>query len=141
MSTLIPQVRPISDQVWDQLQTLTAVNLFDGEVPGSPPLDPDGRVHAYAVFYPGIGRGYSNRGGGTAHSLNWGCQVTCVGGDRTRALWCVDQVRGVLDGLRVTVAGRNALLVDVTPEETPLRRDPDISPPRFYLPLLYRTSI
>lgn len=140
MSSLVPAVRPIADQVWASLQTLTNVSLFDGEV-SQPPLDADGRVHAYAVYYPAAGRGYSNRAGATLQGLNWGCQITCVGGDRTRALWCVDQVRSVLDGVRVTSGGRRARLNEVTPEETPVRRDEGVSPVRFYLPLLYSTSL
>ena len=139
MTTTVPDVLTLSEVVWQLLDGIANVNAFDGEVT-NPPLDPDGRVHAYAVYYPNPGHAHSLRAGRTAHTLNWGCQVTCVGGDRTRALWCIQKVRTALTGARLVIDGRRSILTEIG-NPGPLRRDDDVSPPRLYLPLEFRTSI
>jgi hypothetical protein len=139
VTALVPDVRSLSDIVWALLDGIAGVNAFDGEVT-DPPLDTDGRVHAYAVYYPDPAHARSNRAGGTPNTLDWGCQVTCVGGDRTRALWCVDKVRAALTGRRVTIDGRRGVLAEVG-NPGPIRRDTDVSPVRFYVPLEFHTSI
>lgn len=131
-------VQSAADAVWTLLSGIANVNAFDGDFVDEdgnrvrPPADDDGRVHAYAVYYPSPGRSHSRRHGAARSNLDWSFQVTCAGGDRTRALWCVTQVRNALAGARV---GGNRITEGFDPG--PLRRDDDVKPPRFYLPLQF----
>lgn len=128
-------VADLADPVWDRLDAIANVNAFDGEV-DAPPLDGDGRVHAYAVYYPGPGWAHALLACGGTDSLDWSFQVTCAGGDRTRVLWCIQQVRGALSGSRISVGGQQ-LTISETGDPGPIRRDDDVSPPRFYVPLQF----
>lgn len=130
----------LADAVWQAIQTVPAVNHYDGEVPGTPPTDPDGRVHAYAVFYPAPGNPRARRMDRIPDTLDWTFQVTCVGGDRTRAMWCVDRIRGRLTGARVTIPAGPTVILDEVGDPGPLRRDETVNPVRLYLPLLYSTT-
>lgn len=140
----------IAGQVWARLQTLASrVTVFDGEIvdaegnPSAPPVDEDGRAAAHAVFYPGPGHAESLMLDETPDTLTWTGQVTCVGGDRTRALWCADQVRGVLTGWRVTAHGGQLVPLMEPDGADPgvVRRDDTVQPSRFYVPLLFTTTI
>ena len=137
MTTAVTSASALADQVWARLRTLATVNVFDGEVDPNPPADADGRVHAYAVFYPSPGWARALLADGGGDTLDWSFQVTSVGGDRTRALWCIDQVRGVLDGFHVTNAAGQQLIVSEAGDPGPLLRDDDVSPARFYSPLRF----
>ena len=150
-------VQPIAEQGWVQLggdpgetATTGTVNLFRGEpvIPpaptdGSPSVwwDPDGAVHAYACLYAGAGRSYATRVCGSQRNLAWSCQVTCVGGDDNRTLWCVDQVRGRLKGVYLTVDGRQVLLREVEVDSGPVRVDRDVDPHRSWLPLFFAAAL
>lgn len=127
--------RLLADEVWDLLRTVTNVNHFRGEVASAPPLDPDGRVHAYDVFYPGAGWRASNRLGAGLNRLEWTFQVTCVGGDDNRCLWCVDKVRAMLTGARIQLDGARPGRIRELGDRGPVIRDDDVNPPRYFLPL------
>lgn len=133
----------VADQVLALLKTLTNVNVYDGEVADdegnrvAPPSDLDGRVHAYAVLYASPGRELALILDGTGDTLDATFQVTCVGGDRTRALGCVEAVRSVLTG--AWILDGTAMLTEVV-DPGALRRDDDVSPPRFWAPLLFTVS-
>lgn len=63
-------------------------------------------------------------------------QVTCVAPDEERCLWVADKARAALHG-PLAVAGRLAW----RPEELggpPPRRDDDVSPALFYVPIQYQ---
>jgi len=124
----------LSDEVWAILDAVTDVNAFDGQV-DNPPLDPDGAVHVYAVFYPHPGNAYSRLLDTGPESFGWGFQVTCVGGDRVRALWCVGKVRTALTGVRV-----GGVVVREVGDPGPLRRDDKVSPVRFFCLLDFTTT-
>lgn len=126
--------RAVHDQVWALLEAVTGVNTYDGEVPASPPKDPDGRVHAYAVLYTFGGRPADLMLSATQDSLFSGFQVTCAGGDPTRALWCLDKVRNALVGAFITVDGRQHQITASEFDPGPVRRDDDVTPPRHYIP-------
>lgn len=142
--TTLPSVRSLADDVWLLLggtagQTFTAgpVNLYDGNVTSTVPLDADGTVHAYAVFYPGAGAPpAARRVGGRVRNLGWSFQVSCVGGDRTRLLWCLDTIRGRLTGQKL---GGGVLREQGDPG--PLRQDTSVTPYRYRLPLDYTLAI
>lgn len=130
-------VLTIHDQVWQLLDAAAGINAYDGEVPKTPPLDEDGRVHAYAVLYVGAGRPTALMLDAVQDSLLGGFQVTCAGGDPTRALWCVDRVRTLLVGAEITVDGHTHQVTasDIDPGQ--VRRDDDVTPPRHYVPVLF----
>lgn len=133
--TVVPvSAREVHDQVWALLDAIIGINAYDGEVPATPPLDEDGRVHAYAVLYVSAGRPTALMLAGGETSLFTGFQVTCVGGDPTRALWCLDKVRGALLGAQVTVDERLHSIAASDIDPGPVRRDDDVTPPRHYVP-------
>lgn len=142
--TTLPSVRTLADDVWATLggtagQAFTAgvVNLYRGNVTATVPLDGDGSVHAYAVLYAGAGAiPAARRVGGRPRNLGWSFQVSCVGGDDTRLLWCVDQIRGRLTGQKVGGA-----VVREVGDPGPLREDTSITPYRYFLPLDFGLSI
>lgn len=124
----------IHDVVWPLLHAVTGVNTYDGAVPKTPPLDPDGTVHAYAVLYMSPGRPAGLMLDATASSLFAGFQITCVGGDPTRTLWCVDKIRAALLDVEVTLDGRKHTITASELNPGTLRRDDDVTPPRHYVP-------
>ena len=129
--------REVHAQVWALLAAVAGVNTYDGEVPTNPPVDTDGRVHAYAVLYLFPGRPTALTLDATQSSLLGGFQVTCVGGDPTRALWCLDKVRAALVGAFVTVDGREHQITASEFDPGSVRRDDDVTPPRHYVPDRY----
>lgn len=136
-------IQAVVNPVWELLDGIANLQAFDAEFvnadgdPVEPDKDDDGRVHAHAVFYPSAGLLRSLTLDATPDVLDAGFQVTCVGGDRVRALWCVNQVRQALTGTWISVAGQD-LQIQETPGDTgPIRRDDDPKPPRFYLPLTF----
>lgn len=149
MSTPV-SVRTLGDQVWAALgggagETFTtgSVNLFRGKVT-NPPLDPDGTVHAYAVLYESPGRRSGSRLGSTRDRLDAGFQVTCVGGDTTRCLWCIDKITTTLTGLAITVPGRTQprrIVEDASNASRYVIADEDVSPARFFVPLLFNIRL
>lgn len=138
-------VAELADPVWELIDAITNVNTYDGEIvdangaPTQPPVDQDGRVHAYAVYYPGPGWAHALLACGGTDSLDWSFQVTCVGADRKRTLWCVDKVRAALSGKRVTVAGQGLLITEVG-NPGPIPRNDKVTPPRFFVPLIFAVN-
>lgn len=120
--------------IWTRFDGIAGVNTYDGEVPKTPPLDPDGRVHAYAVLYMGPGAWRSTTLGDKARQLAGTGQVTCVGGDPQRALWCVGRIRAGLPGL-VSIGGREYRLRLRDDDPGSVRRDDEVTPPRHWVPI------
>lgn len=133
----MPTALEVHDAVWAKLDAVANINAYDGEVPNNPPLDADGRVHAYAVLYMSPGRLYAGALNGAQTSLDGTHQVTCVGGDATRALWCIDKVRTGLLG-SITIAGRVYTIRALDEDPGNVRPDLDKTPPRHYGPVLFR---
>lgn len=127
----------VHDAVWAVLDAVTNVNTYDGEVPKTPPLDPDGRVHAYAVLYATPGNLHTTNLTGVQSALLGGFQVTCVGGNPTRALWCVDKVRTAM-ATTVTIDGRAYPIRAREEDPGSVRRDDDVSPPRHWVPVEFQ---
>ena len=124
-------VRTLADQVWAMQQAITNITHYRGRVGDNPPKDSYGAVNAYTVLYPGAGVGYSRRlARSVPTNLDWTFQITCVGGDDTRCLWCVDKVRAAFTGARLG----NRRIRELG-ESGVIRRDDDVSPPRFFVPL------
>lgn len=134
----------LADIVWDLLDGIAQVNAYDGEFvdangqPVDPPKDDDGRVHAYAVFYPSPGWAHSILLCADLDSLDWSFQVTCTGGDRARALRCIQRVRDALSDTWITDPDSGQeLQINEAGNPGSLRRDDNVSPARFYLPLQF----
>lgn len=127
----------LHDAVWAKLDAITDINAYDGEVPKTPPLDPDQRVHAYAVLYISLGNVFATALSGTQGALLGAGQVSCVGGDPTRALWCVGKVRAGL-ATTVTLDGKSYPIRLREEDPGPLRRDDNVSPPRHWGPVEFQ---
>jgi len=124
----------LHDVVWARMDTVTSVDIYDSEVPATPPLDPDGRVRAYAVLHASPGRLYASALDGGQRCIVGSFQVTCVGGDVVRALGCTDDIRAGLVGT-VTVDGATRVVRVKEEDPGPVRTDPNYLPPRYYVPL------
>jgi hypothetical protein len=146
---VVPEVdrRLITDAVFAQLETLTGVTAYRGEVPDHPPAltgDPDGRVAAYVVLYPFGGTpGPEVDLGDTAVDLVYTCQVTCAAGYPTDCEYLVDRVHPLLYRWAPAVAGLvcGPLRPPAGFDPGPVRRDDQPSPPRFYVPLQFRSLV
>jgi hypothetical protein len=136
--TTLPEVRPIADAVLLLLQAVPHLNVFDSELPADPPLDPDGRVHPYAVLFPGGGHAFGDRiNQDQPTDMSWTCRILFVGGDRTRALWALDKIRAALTGKRPTSDARLKEVLDTVETRVEL----NITPPRTSGAILYRLHV
>jgi hypothetical protein len=123
------------------LRTIGTVTVFDGDVPDKPTADTSGRVYPYVVVWATPGY-YPSDDADTVCAqpggeLTWPVQLTVAAGTPA---WCLEAAGTV----RAKIAG--ALLV---PAAGPLRednsavpvvKDTGTAPPRWYVPLLYRTQ-
>lgn len=132
MGAVRVDVQDLADQAYALLQTVDLVNVADGEYT-NPPRDDDGRVHALACFYASPGRRYATRFCATPASVVWQFQVICTGGDRDRALFCVDQVTKVLTGQKLTVSGRTTGKIHELGDPGALHVDDKVDPPEHYV--------
>lgn len=124
--------------------------VYPGEVPDKPTIaggndpDPDGRVAPYAVVYPSPGARSTDArdAADTDRSLDWLVQVTVAAGYRDDLLAALDDVTAALDGWAPVIDGIscNALRAPAGYDPGPVRRDDDVDPPRFYVPLQYRLT-
>jgi hypothetical protein len=124
----------LHDVIWARLQTAVDIDVYDAVLPATPRTDPDGVVSAYAVLYTSPGNLMASALDGGQRCLLGTVQVTCVGGDPSRALGCVDAVRAALPG-SVTVDGVSRVIRAREENPGPLRTDPKVWPPRHYAPL------
>jgi len=136
--TTLPAITPVAQATYALLQAIPDLNTFDTELPTDPPRDSDGRVHPYAVFFPGGGRAFGDRlNQDTATDLAWDFRVLFVGGDMTRALWALDKIRAALTGARPSGGARlKEVLDDVT-----IRTETNVVPSRTSGAILYRLHI
>jgi hypothetical protein len=131
--------RVITDAIAGRLRAgAPMVTVYVGEVPDTPPTDPDGRVHVYAVLYPGPGTSTQDRLVPIVDGLLWTGQVTCVGGDVNRCLACADAVTDALTGRTIYVPGTWAGYMRELGDPGPAREDRDARPSRWFIPLTYQ---
>ena len=122
-----------------RLRTAPAITVYEGTVPPSPPAGADGRVYPYAVIWPGGGGALGETSlDARAHGTDWRAQVTVVAGDLTWCLQAIALVRAAAVG--VYLATDTTPVVDDTPPSMTLLRDPDVTPTRWYLPVLLRCT-
>lgn len=135
--TALPAVTPVADATYALLQAISDLNVFDTELPSNPPKDDDGRVHPYAVYFPGGGRAFGDRLNNVPTDVAWTCRILIVGGDKTRALWALDKIRAALTGKRPTGGARlTEALDDVT-----FRTETNVVPSRTSGLIIYRLHI
>lgn len=135
--TTLPTVTPVADATYALLQDIEHLGTYRTELPSDPPLDPDGRVHPYAVFFPGGGNAFGDRLNDAPTDVKWDFRVLFVGGDDTRALWALDKIRAALTGKRPTGGARlKEVLDDVT-----IRTETNVVPSRTSGAILYRLHI
>lgn len=104
--TTLPEIRPVAAAVYALLEAIPHLNVYDTELPTNPPLDPDKRVHPYAVFFPGGGHAFGDRLNDIPTDVAWTCRILIVGGDKDRALDALDWIRAALTGARPTEGAR-----------------------------------
>lgn len=140
------QLRLITEQLLTRLRTLTAVEVYDAEVPAHPPAlagDDEGRVGPYVVAYPSAGTPTSETDlADSSDDLVYTFQLTCAAGYRADCEYLIDRVRPLMRSWAPVLDGVNFGLVrpPVGYDPGPIRRDQDVTPPRFYVPLQYRTT-
>lgn len=119
------------------------VTIYDRGVPDAGiPVDPDGRVHVYAALYPQATRATTSNFATDVDGHGWGFQVTCVGGDVTRALACVDAVTAALDGRPLPLpGGAPTTFLQQIGDSGPVREDRDANPSRWWLALTYAVYV
>jgi hypothetical protein len=133
---LLPAIeqRPITDLVLTRLRQLDGVAVYDGEIlndDGSthPPAmsDQDPRVGPYVVWYPWGRRATGQYAVSMEETdLVYGGQATCGAGYRPDLEYLLDRV---VDGVAF---GQFRRPIGFTAGS--IRRDDDVSPPRFWLP-------
>lgn len=148
----------VLEQVVDaRLKEIANVTVYlrqVGHVLGSPSVtDPptisadDLRVRPYVVQHPSPGsRGTDQRLAGMVVDRRWSTQLTCVVGDAEALGPLVDAVEGKFNEWRpVLPAPYN---VTVMPswftrsfDPGPSQKDDDITPSRFYVPLIYDLNL
>lgn len=115
--------------------------------PAPPTINADDlRVKPYLVIHPSPGGPSEDaRLGGEVVGKNFSFQLTCAVGDETALEVLIDAVTSRFDEWHpvlpspydVLPIGRFRLLNDVGPS----RRDQDIKPPRFWVPLIYGNTL
>lgn len=137
--TTLPAITPAADATYALLQAVPDLNVFDTELPKNPPLDDDGRVHPYAVFFPGGARAFGDRlNQDLPTEVAWDCRILLVGGDKTRALWALDKVRARLTGARPISGGAR---LKETLDRVIFRTETNVVPSRTSGLIIYRLHI
>lgn len=149
MTITAPSARAVGNQVWvtlggaaDQGFTAGPVNLFRGRVT-APPANDDGTVENYAVLHETPGQRYGTRMGSTTSGFAGTFQVTCVGRDPEACLWTVDRITRALSGRLIEIPGLTRprrVVEDESNRSRSVIEDRDVSPYRYYVPLLFRIT-
>lgn len=108
----------------------TGVGVYRGEAPA-------GAALPYVVLYtdPGTPEGSL---GDRHRDLLIEFQATAVGRTSEQAEWAADKVRGVLLTQQPTVTGRVVQPLWQAASGPRVQRDDDLTPPVFYLPVIYQ---
>lgn len=121
------------------LDALPTVGAYNGQVPPNPPTDDlTGQVYPYVVVWgtagwtPDDARTLS---GGADGALDWPSRVTVAAGDLGWCLEAAHLVRQALEG-RELIEGAGPLRED--PIDLGVQKDEDATPPRWYVPLIFR---
>lgn len=139
MSTnTLPSSRTAADQLWTELQDVTAIDHFrDGVNEDDVTYDDDEKAHGYAVLWTGSGSTLTNRICRTPDAKSITFQITAVGGDGNRARWVADKIQAAFSGLRLTLP--DGITTPIRQDNDPgfPQEDDDVNPPRYQLPLVF----
>jgi hypothetical protein len=124
------------------LAHVTAVrDLLDAQLPAAVTVEvggaPAGAAPPYAVVYPDPGMPEGTLGD-RHRDLLLEFQVTCVGTGPQQAQDVADRVRTVLLTLTPSVTGRMVQPLWQVVSGERVRRDDDVNPPLWYLPLIFQ---
>lgn len=123
------------------LEAIPHMTVLDSEVPDDLPKDAAGRVYPYTVLWPSAGYRPNeiadDLAGTPDGTLEWPVQVTVASGDVMWTLGAVRVVRAALAGAWLTP--RTGRLRE-DPAAPSVTRDPDTTPARWFVPLLFRTQ-
>lgn len=124
---VLPHITGVRDLLDAQLPAAISVGIASG-IGLNPP---------YVVLYsdPGTPEGTL---GDRYRDLLVEFQVTCVGSGPEQALDVAGKVRAVLLTQQPAISGRTVQPLWQEPSGEPVRRDDDVSPPLFYLPLIFQ---
>lgn len=146
IATSVPR-KTLGDLAEARLKTLSGVTVYRGEVPGEPPViqsggrpDASGRVAPYVVLWPGAGRPSAEQDAADSRAdLEWPFQLTCVAGYSADCERLVDRVDALIYRWAPTLAGFGfgSCKPPLGFDPGPIRKDEQVKPPRFYLPLQY----
>jgi hypothetical protein len=117
------------------------ISVYDSDVPAKPPMDAAGVVAPYIVVWPSAGTYPSDQAdtmcGEPEGELDWPVQITAAAGNPAWVLDTAAQVRAKMAGVMlVDRAGR----LREEPGAVNVQKDVDVSPPRWFVPLYYRTQ-
>ncbi|MCZ4497892.1 MAG: hypothetical protein JWQ74_445 [Marmoricola sp.] len=143
--------KALLDQTHARLAGVSGLSVYNGEIPGSPPVkmtggvaDPSGRVAPYVVLWPSPGT--PTREGrdlaDTHQDLDWLIQLHVVAGYLEDLIFAVDQVDARLHNWAPTIddVGFNGLRPPAGYDPGPSRRNDSVDPPRHWQPLQYRLT-
>lgn len=141
LALLAPITRNRYDYV-GQAQAKTAVNpagidLHVGDV-GAVANAPDGTAAPYMVLWTQSGTDTHTRLAGGRSITTYGFQLTVAAGTRTGALWAIDRVRTVTARARLH---KSTGILTPYFDQINVLVDEGASPPRWYAPLRYTTSV
>jgi len=130
---------------WERLEIPNVTRYLIDVDPPPPLLDPanpnDPRVGHYIVLHPGGGAPTEDRNqADDVVEHDWTCQLNVVTGDQNKLAPLLDVVTGLMQGwqpLDRADCGRFDQIGDLG---TGLK-DKNQTPPRFWLPLIYRVAI
>lgn len=124
-----------------RLRAITSLSVHDADVPKNLPAEPNtGRVYPYLVLWPTAGHTPDDArtlGGVDGTELTWPFQVTAAGGTVTWALQAAALARGQLEDWFPPFPGAGQVHEDQTAPF--IGKDEDVTPARFFVPLLFRT--
>jgi hypothetical protein len=136
-----PEQRLITTAILTRLAGLT---VYRGEVPDHPPILPDSdRTAPYVVLYPfGPKDGPDGNLADTVADIDYTGQLTCVAGFVEDCEFLTSQVDALMNRWVPVVAGVVFGAFRPPPgfDPGPVQRDPDVRPPRFFVPLQYQTT-
>lgn len=99
---------------------------------------PDGSASPYMVLWPQAGTDLHPRMSRGRSATTWGFQLTVAAGSRRGCLWALDLARGQLQRARLN--GATGILTPYF-DQVDVLVDRGASPPRWFAPLRYTTSV
>lgn len=117
------------------------IAVYDSDVPDQVPMDPSGVVAPYIVVWPSAGMYPYELAdtvcGEPGGELDWPVQITVAAGKPAWVLPAAATVRAKMAGVMlVDRAGR----LREEQSAVNIQKDVDVSPPRWFVPLYYRTQ-